>query len=158
MLLQLPCDGDKISPRIPPADRDCDVGWWSLQAFLLFEESIPDSAAERAALSSIVGALHGCRIFPPESRSTLVHKATGYSAKLLRKADQCRAVLACSHLHWQASPARSAILHRCAGACASPLAAFCSDSLMCRSVQHGCWEAILLDSALNAHVLAMWVE
>ena len=72
------------------------------QAFLLFEESIPDSAAERTALASIVGALHGCRIFSAESRSTLVHKATGYSAKLLRKGDQCRAVLACSHLHWQA--------------------------------------------------------
>ncbi|CAL5218743.1 g459 [Coccomyxa viridis] len=71
------------------------------QAFVLFEESIPDSAAERTALSSIVGALHGCRVFSPDSRSTLVHKATGYSAKLLRKADQCRAVLACSHLHWQ---------------------------------------------------------
>ena len=73
-----------------------------LQAFLLFEESIPDSAAERTALASIVGALHGCRIFSAESRSTLVHKATGYSAKLLRRGDQCRAVLACSHLHWQA--------------------------------------------------------
>ena len=74
-----------------------------MQAFLLFEESIPDSAAERTALASIVGVLHGCRVFSAESRSTLVHKATGYSAKLLRKADQCRAVLACSHLHWQAS-------------------------------------------------------
>ena len=77
-------------------------GLMLLQAFLLFEESIPDSAAERTALASIVGALHGCRIFSAESRSTLVHKATGYSAKLLRKGDQCRAVLACSHLHWQA--------------------------------------------------------
>ena len=69
---------------------------------MLFEEAIPDSAGERVALASIVGALHRCRIFPPEPRATLVHKATGYSAKLLRKADQCRAVLACSHLHWQA--------------------------------------------------------
>jgi len=31
----------------------------------------------------------------------LVHKATGYSAKLLKKADQCRAVCTCSHLFWQ---------------------------------------------------------
>jgi vacuolar protein sorting-associated protein 35 len=68
---------------------------------MLFEEAIPDSAGERVALASIVGALHRCRIFPREPRATLVHKATGYSAKLLRKADQCRAVLACSHLHWQ---------------------------------------------------------
>lgn len=68
---------------------------------MLFEEAIPDSAGERVALASIVGALHRCRIFPAEPRATLVHKATGYSAKLLRKADQCRAVLACSHLFWQ---------------------------------------------------------
>ncbi|BDA44236.1 probable vacuolar protein sorting-associated protein 35 [Coccomyxa sp. Obi] len=71
------------------------------QAFILFEEAIPDSASERVALASITGALQRCRIFPPEPRATLVHKATGYSAKLLRKADQCRAVLACSHLYWQ---------------------------------------------------------
>lgn len=72
-----------------------------MQAFVLFEESIPDSGAERVALASITGALHRCCIFPVEPRATLVHKATGYSAKLLRKADQCRAVLACSHLYWQ---------------------------------------------------------
>ncbi|EIE25972.1 vacuolar protein sorting-associated protein 35, partial [Coccomyxa subellipsoidea C-169] len=71
------------------------------QAFILFEEAIPDSASERVALASITGALQRCRIFPAEPRATLVHKATGYSAKLLRKADQCRAVLACSHLYWQ---------------------------------------------------------
>ncbi len=72
-----------------------------MQAFILFEEAIPDSASERVALASITGALQRCRIFPAEPRATLVHKATGYSAKLLRKADQCRAVLACSHLYWQ---------------------------------------------------------
>lgn len=31
----------------------------------------------------------------------LAHKATGFSAKLLRRGDQCRAVLACAHLFWQ---------------------------------------------------------
>ena len=81
-----------------------------VQAFMLFEEAIPDSAGERVALASIVGALHRCRIFPSEPRTTLVHKATGYSAKLLRKADQCRAVLACSHLFWQVPP-RAACQH-----------------------------------------------
>ena len=74
------------------------------QAFLLYEEAIPDSAAERTALASIVGALQRCAVFPPEPRAALVHKATGYSAKLLRKPDQCRAVLACSRLFWQAAP------------------------------------------------------
>ena len=68
---------------------------------MLYEEAIPDSAAERTALAAIVGALQRIRVFSPDARASLVHKATGYSAKLLRKADQCRAVLACSHLHWQ---------------------------------------------------------
>ena len=71
------------------------------QAFVLYEEAIPDSKAEVTALQSIVGVLHRCRVFTPESRDTLVHKATGYSAKLLKKPDQCRAVCACSHLFWQ---------------------------------------------------------
>ena len=82
-----------------------------LQAFMLFEEAIPDSAGERVALASIVGALHRCRVFPPEPRATLVHKATGYSAKLLRKADQCRAVLACSHLFWQVASGIRCVFH-----------------------------------------------
>lgn len=71
------------------------------QAFILYEEAIPDSNAERSALQSIVGALQRTRVFSPESRDSLVHKATGYSAKLLKKVDQCRAVCACSHLFWQ---------------------------------------------------------
>ncbi|KAK9832171.1 hypothetical protein WJX74_001409 [Apatococcus lobatus] len=75
------------------------------QAFILYEEAIPDSKAEVTALQSIVGVLHRCRVFTAESRDTLVHKATGYSAKLLKKPDQCRAVCACSHLFWQELPA-----------------------------------------------------
>ncbi|DBA95664.1 hypothetical protein WJX82_011441 [Trebouxia sp. C0006] len=71
------------------------------QAFILYEEAIPDSKAEITALQSIVGTLHKCRVFSPENRDVLVHKATGYSAKLLKKPDQCRAVCTCSHLFWQ---------------------------------------------------------
>lgn len=71
------------------------------QAFILYEEAIPDSKAQVTALQSIVSSLHRCRIFTPENRDVLVHKATGYSAKLLKKADQCRAVCTCSHLFWQ---------------------------------------------------------
>ncbi|KAA6425083.1 MAG: vacuolar sorting-associated 35B-like [Trebouxia sp. A1-2] len=74
------------------------------EAFILYEEAIPDSKAEITALQSIVGTLHKCRVFSPENRDVLVHKATGYSAKLLKKADQCRAVCTCSHLFWQEEP------------------------------------------------------
>jgi vacuolar protein sorting-associated protein 35 len=40
------------------------------------------------------------RVFNVENRDTLTHKATGYSARLLRKPDQCRAVYECAHLFW----------------------------------------------------------
>jgi Vacuolar protein sorting-associated protein 35 len=71
------------------------------QAFILYEEAIPDSRGEVTALQSIVGTLQRCHIFTADNRGALVHKATGYSAKLLKRADQCRAVCACSHLFWQ---------------------------------------------------------
>ena len=86
---------------------------WQVQAFILYEEAIPDSKAEITALQSIVGTLHKCRVFAPENRDVLVHKATGYSAKLLKKADQCRAVCTCSNLFWQeeVSHMRSVYIH-----------------------------------------------
>lgn len=72
-----------------------------MQAFTLYEEAVPDSRSEVAALHAIVGALISCRVFDSDDRAALAHKATGYSAKLLKRGDQCRAVLACSHLYWQ---------------------------------------------------------
>ena len=70
------------------------------RAFELFEESIPESKAQVVALQLIAGTLHRCSAFGAESREALVHKATSYSAKLLKKPDQCRAVATCSHLFW----------------------------------------------------------
>lgn len=80
------------------------------------------------ALQLIIGTLQRMHVFGVENRDTLTHKATGvfprdmlilsrfkwlclkadkgklillqYSAKLLKKPDQCRAVYACSHLFW----------------------------------------------------------
>jgi vacuolar protein sorting-associated protein 35 len=71
------------------------------QAFTLFEESIPDSKQEVNALKSIVATLHRCRVFTQDNRGALVHKAMSYCSKLLKRADQCLAVLSCAHLYWQ---------------------------------------------------------
>lgn len=71
------------------------------QAFTLYEEGIPDSRAEIRALHAIAGTLHRCRVFGGDNREALAHKASSYCAKLLKRYDQCLAVLACSHLHWQ---------------------------------------------------------
>ncbi|KAF5735931.1 hypothetical protein HS088_TW14G00061 [Tripterygium wilfordii] len=70
------------------------------QAYILYEEEISDSKAQVTALHLIIGTLQRMHVFGVENRDTLTHKATGYSAKLLKKPDQCRAVYACSHLFW----------------------------------------------------------
>lgn len=70
------------------------------QAFVLYEEEVADSKAQVTAIHLIIGTLQRMTVFGVENRDTLTHKATGYSAKLLKKPDQCRAVYACSHLFW----------------------------------------------------------
>lgn len=86
------------------AANDCDLEpiayEFFTQAFILYEEEIADSKAQFTAIHLIIGTLQRMNVFGVENRDTLTHKATGYSAKLLKKADQCRAVYACSHLFW----------------------------------------------------------
>ncbi|TKY57617.1 Vacuolar protein sorting-associated protein 35B [Spatholobus suberectus] len=86
------------------AANDCDlepVAYdFFTQAFVLYEEEIADSKAQITAIHLIIGTLQRMNVFGVENRDTLTHKATGYSAKLLKKPDQCRAVYACSHLFW----------------------------------------------------------
>lgn len=86
------------------AANDCDLEPVSYefftQAFILYEEEVADSKAQVTAIHLIIGTLQRMNVFGVENRDTLTHKATGYSAKLLKKQDQCRAVYACSHLFW----------------------------------------------------------
>ncbi|KAK3037153.1 hypothetical protein RJ639_031040 [Escallonia herrerae] len=86
------------------AANDCDLEpvayEFFTQAYILYEEEISDSKAQVTAIHLIIGTLQRMHIFGVENRDTLTHKATGYSAKLLKKPDQCRAVYACSHLFW----------------------------------------------------------
>ncbi|XP_004287790.1 PREDICTED: vacuolar protein sorting-associated protein 35A [Fragaria vesca subsp. vesca] len=86
------------------AANDCDLEpvayEFFTQAYILYEEEISDSKAQVTAIHLIIGTLQRMQVFGVENRDTLTHKATGYSAKLLKKPDQCRAVYACSHLFW----------------------------------------------------------
>ncbi|KAH9759181.1 vacuolar protein sorting-associated protein 35B [Citrus sinensis] len=86
------------------AANDCDLEpvayEFFTQAFMLYEEEIADSKAQVTAIHLIIGTLQRISVFGVENRDTLTHKATGYSARLLKKPDQCRAVYACSHLFW----------------------------------------------------------
>ncbi|XP_010426686.1 PREDICTED: vacuolar protein sorting-associated protein 35C [Camelina sativa] len=86
------------------AANDCELETVTYEfftkAYLLYEEEISDSKAQITALRLIIGTLQRMRVFNVENRDILTHKATGYSARLLRKPDQCRAVYECAHLFW----------------------------------------------------------
>ncbi|VFQ74297.1 unnamed protein product [Cuscuta campestris] len=86
------------------AAGDCDLEpvayEFFTQAYILYEEEISDSREQVTAIHLMIGTLQRMHVFGIENRDALTHKATGYSAKLLKKPDQCRAVYACSHLFW----------------------------------------------------------
>ncbi|WRX30598.1 Vacuolar protein sorting-associated protein 35 - like 3 [Theobroma cacao] len=94
----------RLSLQCAEAANDCDLEHvayeFFTQAFVLYEEEIADSKAQVTAIHLIIGTLQRMNVFGVENRDTLTHKATGYSARLLKKPDQCRAVYACSHLFW----------------------------------------------------------
>lgn len=70
------------------------------QAFIAYEDEISDSKAQYAAINLLVASLQTCVNFSQENYDTLVSKATQHCAKLLKKTDQCRAVMNASHLFW----------------------------------------------------------
>ena len=72
------------------------------KAFEVYEESISESQAQYNALALITAALQHVRLgLEKDSLEALLHKATSCSSSLLKKRDQCLAVLRASHLFWQ---------------------------------------------------------
>lgn len=78
------------------------------QALVCFEEEITESKRQFAALTEMVGCLSGfIRGLDRENFDSIASKITQHGAKLLKKPDQCRAVLSCSHLYWNAAEYRN---------------------------------------------------
>ena len=75
------------------------------QAFLIYEDEISDSKAQVKTLTMMVGTLTTFKNFDPEDYDSLITKTTQYSAKLLKKPDQCKMVALCSHLFYSADKA-----------------------------------------------------
>jgi vacuolar protein sorting-associated protein 35 len=71
-----------------------------VEAFTIYEESISESRAQFQAITCIIGSLQQTRVFSADNYDTLITKAALYSAKLLKKPDQCRGVYLSSHLWW----------------------------------------------------------
>ena len=70
------------------------------QALITFEEELTDSKSQVNGVAGLVGALIATQNLSPDNYEALATKTTQHGARLIKKLDQCRAVLACSHLFW----------------------------------------------------------
>lgn len=70
------------------------------QAFTIYEEAISESKLQYQAVSLVASALQQTRSFSRDNYDTLITKCALHGAKLLKKPDQTRAILAASHLWW----------------------------------------------------------
>lgn len=72
------------------------------KAFEVYEENVSESHAQFATLGLLTGSLqHIVLGLDRESMDALAQKCTSCSSSLLKKRDQCLAVLRCAHLFWQ---------------------------------------------------------
>jgi vacuolar protein sorting-associated protein 35 len=71
------------------------------QAFTLYEDEIGDSKAQSRNIKLLIGTLLACRAMSNEEYESLIPKAAQYSAKLLKKPDQCQMVALCAHLFYR---------------------------------------------------------
>ncbi|KAL7465787.1 hypothetical protein ACHAXS_006106, partial [Conticribra weissflogii] len=70
------------------------------QALLVYEDEVTESKAQIQAITSVVGSLLSCKTFERSDYEALITKTAQYSAKLLKKPDQCRMVCLCSRLFY----------------------------------------------------------
>ena len=78
--------------------EESDAYEFMTQGFVTYEEEISDSRAQFAALTCAQAALHHTANFTSDNYETLATKATQYSARLMKKPDQCRAVCRASFM------------------------------------------------------------
>eukprot|EP01102_Stenamoeba_stenopodia_P015762 TRINITY_DN5417_c0_g1_i1.p1 TRINITY_DN5417_c0_g1~~TRINITY_DN5417_c0_g1_i1.p1 ORF type:complete len:782 (-),score=196.58 TRINITY_DN5417_c0_g1_i1:138-2483(-) len=71
------------------------------QALIIYENDVTESKAQISTLTLIIASIQTMTCFSEENYDTLVTKNAQYSARLLPKPDQCRAIYTCSHLFWK---------------------------------------------------------
>ena len=106
LYLEIATATDVLAYSIKPSFESSSTEFSSIaydfltQAFLVYEDEITESSAQVRAITSIVGTLLSCRTFEKTDYEALITKTAQYSAKLLKKPDQCRMVCLCSRLFY----------------------------------------------------------
>lgn len=72
------------------------------EPLVFYQDQLSDTKEKKAAITLIVGHLNCMRNIGDDNYDTLVENTAQYGAKLLRKSDQCLAILKCSHMFYNA--------------------------------------------------------
>uniref|UniRef100_A0A182FFX6 Vacuolar protein sorting-associated protein 35 n=1 Tax=Anopheles albimanus TaxID=7167 RepID=A0A182FFX6_ANOAL len=81
--------------------NDTNIFLYSLvKAFSLYEDEISDSKSQFAAITLIIATVEQMTCFSEENAEPLRTSCALAASKLLKKPDQCRAVVTCASLFW----------------------------------------------------------
>jgi vacuolar protein sorting-associated protein 35 len=72
------------------------------KAYTLYEEQAGDTRAQCASLTLLIGTLEKVSCFGEENHSTLRQSLTQAATRLVKRPDQVRTLLVCTHLFWSA--------------------------------------------------------
>lgn len=70
------------------------------QSFVLYEQGITDSKMQHRCIVCTMGTLLDCQSLSDEDYEGLITKTAQFSAKTLKKSDQCQLVAQCAHLFY----------------------------------------------------------
>ncbi|CAD5212147.1 unnamed protein product [Bursaphelenchus okinawaensis] len=73
-------------------------------AFTIFEEDLTESRVQAHCLSQMIGTVQALHNVKEENHETLRNQCAMYASKLLKKADQAKALCSASHLFWFSRP------------------------------------------------------
>ncbi|MDR3547271.1 MAG: hypothetical protein P4M11_03155 [Candidatus Pacebacteria bacterium] len=73
---------------------------YMIRAMELYEDEIADSDARFRGLTMMIGCMVQSSVFSDETYTNLAQRVSKSSVKLLKKSEQCKAVLMCSHMYW----------------------------------------------------------
>jgi len=101
--LRLFLQGALACDKIPFENHETVAYEFMSQAFSLYEDEISDSRAQLAAITLIISTFQQMSCFSEENHDPLRTQCALAAAKLLKKPDQCRGVMTCSHLFWSSA-------------------------------------------------------
>jgi len=98
--LRLFLQGAIVADKIGFSNHETVAYEFMSQAFSLYEDEISDSRAQLAAITLIISTFQALTCFNEENYAPLRSQCALAAGKLLKKPDQCRAVLQVTHIFW----------------------------------------------------------